>query len=94
VHTGEWLIFKGHRMKAPLTYFKAEMTDEAAFSYSVPGIGVAHAWIWSMCVDNIHIVEAQGNHFDVMLPNEEGGDLTHTIAPLMAREVNKNHQSS
>eukprot|EP00959_Pyramimonas_sp_CCMP1952_P226066 4727440-Pyramimonas_sp.AAC.7 len=37
IDTGEWLIFKGHRLRAPLVYFKAELTDEAAFSYSVPG---------------------------------------------------------
>eukprot|EP00959_Pyramimonas_sp_CCMP1952_P226065 4727440-Pyramimonas_sp.AAC.6 len=58
--------------------------------YAATGIqGTSHSWIWSMCVDNVHIVEAQGNHFDVMLPNEEGGDLTHTIAPLMSKEVHK-----
>lgn len=87
IHTGEWLIFKGHRMKAKLVYFKAEMTDEAAFSYSVPGMGIVHAWIWNICVDNLLIIECQGNHFDVMLPNEEGGDLTHAIVPFMGQHV-------
>lgn len=42
VSTGEWKMFAGHRLRAEVVYFKAEMTDEAAFSYSVPGCGVCH----------------------------------------------------
>ena len=46
-------------------------------------------WMWDVCVDNLHIIECAGNHFDVMLPNDEGGDLTHAIVPFMGQQLEK-----
>ncbi|KAK3257036.1 hypothetical protein CYMTET_33859 [Cymbomonas tetramitiformis] len=89
VSVGGWALFSGAQLKAPLVYFKAEMVDESAFSFSLPTFGTCHGWIWNMCCNDITIVECRGNHFDIMLPNEEGGDLTSSIIPVLGQHLHK-----
>lgn len=83
VSVGAWTIFSGARLKAPLVFFMAEMIEESAFSFSVSGMGRCHGWVWNMIADDLRIYECHGNHFDLLLPNEEGGDLTNTIIPVL-----------
>jgi len=87
---------KFHRVEAKVVQFKACNESAALFEIDLfmdncqsEILRSVSGYVWPLACNNVEIVRCRGSHMNLMTPDVDGGDLSHTIGPLMSCTLNE-----
>ena len=85
-----------HRVEAKVVQFKACNESAALFEIDLfmdksqsEILRSVSGYVWPLACNNVEIVRCRGSHMNLMTPDIDGGDLSHTIGPLMNCTLNE-----